>query len=263
MESVKGYLSLPTVDFYYEVAGEGEPLLLIHGIDSDCRMWDPQFFNFARYFKTIRFDLRGFGKTAMPAEEFQILDDIQQLLTGLGIENAHIIGYSYGGTIAPAFALKYPESVKSLTLAGAGMIGHTWSEEVSRYFVQFQESIKNNDFNEMMRLLCWKSIYGPKRKPEGLEEICGLLKEMFLPVVKRGHEGKPLSPGDSRGRLSSIKVPTLILVGELDFEDYHQIADFYHQNIPNSIKKIIPNAAHFMNIENPKLFNEEVLKFLK
>ncbi|MFD2443724.1 alpha/beta fold hydrolase [Bacillus sp. CGMCC 1.16607] len=263
MEVVKGYVKLSNVEMYYEMAGAGEPLLLIHGIDSDSRMWEPQFNEFSQHFQTIRIDLRGFGKTIMPAGEFQLLDDLYDLLNELKIEKAHILGYSYGGTVAPSFTIKYPEKVKSLILTSAGMVGHRWSDEVSVYFKRFQETYSENNYEEMMKLLKWKSVYGPYRKEEGLDEICQLLDQMFLhalAIVPR--DGKPLPTGDTRELLHTINVPTLILVGELDFEDYHQMADFYHQQIQNSQIVVVPNVAHFMNLENPKLFNQTVINFL-
>lgn len=180
MNTFKGYANLSNVEMYYEIAGEGDPLLLIHGVDSDSRMWDPQFYELSKYFKTIRFDHRGFGNTTMPAGDFQLLDDIRDLLMELNVESAHILGYSFGGTVAPSFAIKYPKMVKSLILVNAGLVGHEWSSEVSDYFVRFQETYRENNYDEMMRLLKWKSVYGPYRNEEGLEDICNLLDTMFL-----------------------------------------------------------------------------------
>lgn len=262
VEIKTGFAQLSNVDMYYEVCGEGEPILLIHGIDSDSRLWDRTFAALGNHYKTIRFDLRGFGNTAMPKGEFQLLDDIHDLLVELDVESAHIVGYSYGGTVAPSFALKYPEMVKSLTLVGAGMIGHQWSEEVSDYYKKFQETIGNQEIKEMMRLLKWKSVYGPKRKEEGLDDVCNQLEEMFLHALSKPREGTPLPICDKRNELSQIPSPTYILVGELDFPDYHDIANFYNEKIPNSRKEIFPQAGHLLILENPTLFNEKVLGFL-
>lgn len=262
MESVKGYAQLSNVKMYYEMAGEGEALLLIHGIDSDSRLWDDQFEAFSRLYKTIRFDLRGFGHTPMPPGDFQLLDDLRDLLDELKVESAHILGYSYGGTVAPSFALKYPNKVKSLILTGAGLVGHTWSEEVAHYFKSFQEAFQARNTEEMMRLLKWKSVYGPYRVEDGLTSICNKLERMFAHALSIPREGRPLPTGDPRGQLEQITVPTLILTGELDFADYHQIADFYTKQIPDSSAIIIPGVAHLMNLENPPEFNRLVLDFL-
>ncbi|KAA0545414.1 alpha/beta hydrolase [Bacillus sp. BGMRC 2118] len=259
-----GFLTIQGVQTYYEVAGDGEPILFIHGIDSDSRMWDKQVEVLSKSYKTIRFDLRGFGQTPMPLGEFHIQDDINHLMELLEIPSAHIIGYSFGGTVSLPFALKYPERVKSIILAGAGMVGYDWSDELSTYFREFQQCWSNGNWDEMMRLLKWKSIYGPHRNEHGLVEICSLLDKMFLHAMKNVlREGKPISPGDTRDRLHTVKVPTLILVGEMDFEDYHHIAEIYNQSLSNSIKKIVPDVGHFINLENPSLFNEITSNFIR
>jgi 3-oxoadipate enol-lactonase len=263
MESTKGYVKLSNVEMYYETTGTGEPVLLVHGIDGDSRMWEPQFWELAKNFQVIRFDLRGFGNTVMPAGTFQILDDMHDLLFSLGHESAHIIGYSYGGTVAPSFAIKYPDQVKSLILVGAGMVGYEWSPLLRNYFQKFQETIKNDDKVEMMKLLKWKSVYGPHRKEEGLEDICNLLEEMFLHIFTiEPRIGTPLPTGDTREDLHKIKVPTLILSGALDFDDYHHIAEIYHKKIDNSKMVTITEAAHFMNLEKPDAVNPHILEFL-
>lgn len=262
--SINGFVTLSNVRMYYEITGAGDPLLLIHGLDSDSRMWDQQFNTFRQFFKTIRFDCRGFGKTTMPPGEFQLLDDIHDLLNGLGIESAHIVGYSYGGTIAPSFAIKYPDMVKSLILVSPGMVGYKWSPKLQDYFKKFQETYTSKHYDDMFRLLFWKSVYGPYRKEEGLGEICDLVKEMFqnaLSITPR--DGKPLPTGDTRNHLTEITCPTLILSGELDFEDYHIIADIYNERIPRCQKRIFPNSAHFINLEQPRLFNKEIIDFLQ
>lgn len=263
MEMVKGYLNILGVQTYYEMAGEGEKVLFIHGVDSDSRMWEKQFEAFSKKFRAIRFDLRGFGKTPMPAGEFHILEDINQIFEALNIEKAHLVGYSFGGTIAAPFSVYYPNRVQSLTLVGAGMIGYEWSPELSDYFKQFRQSWEEKDFTTMLKLLRWKSIYGPYREEAGLNEICELLDQMYLHTLNNVvREGKPLSPGDTRGELYKITAPSLILVGEKDFQDYHSIADIYNQCIPNSQKRIFPDAAHFLNLENPVLFNQIVMDFI-
>jgi pimeloyl-ACP methyl ester carboxylesterase len=263
MESTKGYVKLSNVEMYYETAGQGEPVLLVHGIDGDSRMWEPQFWALAKHFHVIRFDLRGFGNTVMPAGNFQLLDDMRDLLLELGHEFAHIMGYSYGGTVAPSFAIKYPNLVKSLILIGPGMVGHNWSPLVQDYFQKFQDTFKNNDKNEMMRLLKWKSVYGPHRKQEGLDQICKLLDKMFLHALAiEPRKGTPLPTGDTRGELHTIDVPALILSGELDFDDYHSIAEFYYNKIKNSELVTISGAAHFMNLEKPDVVNQHAIRFL-
>jgi 3-oxoadipate enol-lactonase len=116
----------------------------------------------------------------------------------------------------------------------------------------------------MLRLLKWKSVYGPTRKEAEIKDIDKFVERMFRDAMAiDSSEGKPLPTGDTRKLLPSILVPTHVLAGELDFTDYHRIADFYQQQIPDSKKRMIPHAAHFINLENPERFNQEVIEFLQ
>src|SRR5712691_3894667 len=95
-----GYLDVQGAPLYYEVAGTGHPLLLIHAGVADSRMWDDQFQTFASQYQVIRYDLRGFGKSSVPARKFANHEDVTALYKYLGITRAHIIGNSFGGLVA-------------------------------------------------------------------------------------------------------------------------------------------------------------------
>src|SRR5262245_57108437 len=112
-----GFADIPGARLHYEVAGSGEPLVLIHGFTLDMRMWDDQFASLARHFQVVRYDLRGFGKSSMPTTEpYTHADDLKALLDCLNIERAHVLGLSMGGSIAINFALNYPAMVDRLVL---------------------------------------------------------------------------------------------------------------------------------------------------
>ena len=101
-----------TTRLYYEVAGSGHPLVLIHGFTLDTRMWDDQFETFAREYQVVRYDRRGFGKSSLPVDEdYAHADDLAALLEHLGIDRAYVLGLSGGGASAIDFALTYPEAI--------------------------------------------------------------------------------------------------------------------------------------------------------
>src|SRR3954462_14295788 len=103
---------------YYEAKGEGQPLVFIHEFSLDHRMWDDQFYYFSRWYRCIRFDLRGFGQSALPgANSYTSHDDLKTLLIALDITVPVIlVGHSLGGLIAVNFALKYPHFTQALVL---------------------------------------------------------------------------------------------------------------------------------------------------
>src|SRR5919112_4353346 len=104
---------------YYEVAGEGEPLVLVHAGIADSRMWEGQVAAFAARYRVVRFDLRGFGKTEMVEGPFSHHEDLRGLLDFLGVERTHLVGCSMGGGAVLDFALEYPERVGDLVLVGS------------------------------------------------------------------------------------------------------------------------------------------------
>ena len=121
-----GTVKVNGVDLYYEVAGRGEPLVLIHGNGGDRRHWDFQFEPLSKEFQIIRYDVRGYGKSVFtnPDIEFSHHDDLKALLGYLEIESAHISGISMGSGIAIDFALAYPKRCKSLIPIGAWANGY-------------------------------------------------------------------------------------------------------------------------------------------
>ena len=125
---------------YYEVAGEGPALVLVHGAFVDHRMWDEQFGRFAEDYRVIRYDLRGHGKTgATSRSKYSIglfADDLKDLLDHLEIERATVCGLSLGGMIAQAFAVKYPDRLDALVLADTAVsVSLTWTDKLQRYVI--------------------------------------------------------------------------------------------------------------------------------
>jgi pimeloyl-ACP methyl ester carboxylesterase len=107
---------------YYEVAGEGEPLVLVHAGIADSRMWEGQLPAFADRYRVIRHDMRGFGMTAMVEGPFSHHEDLRALLDSLDVERAHLVGCSMGGGAVLDFALEYPQSIGNLVLVGSAVI---------------------------------------------------------------------------------------------------------------------------------------------
>jgi len=129
MNNQNGFAEVNGTRIYYETAGSGHPLVLIHGYTLDTRMWDDQFETFAQHYQVIRYDMRGFGKSAFPTDEnYTHPDDLRALLEHLEIEHAHILGLSMGGGTAIDFALTYPEVADALISADSILEGFQWQD---------------------------------------------------------------------------------------------------------------------------------------
>jgi pimeloyl-ACP methyl ester carboxylesterase len=127
---------------YFESAGEGEPLVLIHGLALDTRMWDDQFAVFANHFKVIRYDARGFGKSSLPtAQTYSHADDLKALLDYLHISSTHVLGLSMGASIAIDFVVSHPGKTLKLIMSSGGPSG-TMPEEGFQTLVPIFEQAK-------------------------------------------------------------------------------------------------------------------------
>ena len=261
-----GFAEINGSKIYYEIAGTGEPLILIHGWSFDARCWDGQFDIFSKEYRVLRYDLRGFGRSALPdtGAAYSQTKDLIALLDYLNIKKAHVVGHSFGGKVAFDFVLNNPEKVISLILPDAAMDvpGLKVSEDVITWIRDTWKTGREKGVEEAKKL--W--IKGSPLKPAMNNPIsASLVKQMIEDysgwhwVNNDPHTRFVKFPPE---RLSEIKVPTLILVGELNPKIYHDWADIQKKYIPNSQKEIIPNAGHALNIENPEKVNELVLKFL-
>lgn len=261
-----GFTEINDSRIYYEIKGTGEPLVLIHGWSFDSRSWDDQFDIFSKEYRVLRYDLRGFGKSALPdtGKRYSHTDDLFSLLDYLDIKRAHILGHSFGGKIAFDYVFKYPERTISLILPDAAMDVPELEvpEEVRTWIRDTWKTGREKSVEEAKKI--WMN--GPPFKPamnnsRSVSKVSQMIKEYsgwhWINNDPCNYP-KPFPPE----HLNLIKVPTLILAGELNPKIYHDWADIQNKYITNSQKEIIPNAGHALNIENPDKFNALVLKFL-
>src|ERR1017187_2379910 len=161
--SKTGFLAVQAATLYYEIAGEGHPLLLLHAGIADSRMWDDQFPIFAQYYRTIRYDLRGFGQTQWEAGSFANYEDPAALFNALDVQKAHVIGISFGSKIALDFALAHPELVASLVLVAPSVGGTQSSEQVRRFFQEEDALVEKGDLQGATELNLRFWVAGPQR----------------------------------------------------------------------------------------------------
>jgi len=262
MEKQNGFAEVNGTRLYYEVAGSGHPLVLIHGITLDTRMWDDQFEIFAQHYQVIRYDMRGFGKSSLPTGEIYFhADDLKALIEHFGIENAYIIGLSMGGMIAIDFALAYPGATDVLILVDSLLGGFQWKE-----FGTSLASVwsRGREFGVQDAKEVWLGLdlFRPAmEKPDVAPRLTRMVSDYSgWSWVNEDTVRNPDPPAAQR--LKEIKVPTLIIVGERDLPDFHAISDTLQQQIHNARKVVLPGVGHMSNMENPDKFNEIVLNFL-
>ncbi len=248
---------------HYEVAGAGPPLVLIHGHGLDCRMWDDQFAPFTAHHRVVRYDLRGFGKSALVGEmPYTDEDDLAALLNHLNIARPSLLGLSAGGSVAIDFALAYPTMTHALIVADTALDGHSWSEDWNTRWRLLRQTARDSGAAAANEGWLAHPLFVPAnehtavatRLQQMVKEYSGWHWDHRSP--QRRHD-----PPAAK-RLRDITAPTLVLLGERDLPDFHAIAAQIAANIPDARTIILPGVGHMTNMEVPERFNAEVLAFL-
>ncbi len=227
---------LPTVKhaLFYEEAGEGFPLILLHGNGEDHRYFSEQIAFFSDHFRVIAPDTRGHGRSPAPDEPFslsRLAEELKDFLDCLVIEKAHILGFSDGGNIALLFALRYPERVAGLILNGAN-----FTPRGLKFSVALAVGTE-------YALLSAASLFSKKARCR--RKIVGLMV------------GQPKL---TEKELSTLRRPVLVIAGERDMiRESHTRA--LAAAIPGSRLAILP-GDHFVAARNSTVFNRTVADFL-
>ncbi len=258
-----GYIDVEGGKLFYEEAGEGKTIVLLHDGILHHVVWDEQFPVLAKNYKVIRYDRRGFGKSLPPKNPFSHVDDLNQLFTQLKIYHATVFGMSAGGGLALDFTLKYPEKVNALVLVGAVVSGYGYSSHFLTRGGRIASLAEYLDPPKFIQYFGWDDPY--EIYPENIKA-----KKKFLNLLRanpqnvRGALGNLAQPPDRPAVkfLSKIDVPALILVGEFDIPDVHAHSGAIEAGIPNAKREIIFNSGHLIPLEQPEAFNSSVLEFL-
>jgi 3-oxoadipate enol-lactonase len=256
------------VELHYEVAGEGPPVVLVHAGIADSRMWEPQWTSFPPVHRTVRFDVRGFGESPLPRGSFSHGRDLVDLIDSLSLAPVALVGVSLGGAVALDVTVARPELVSALVLVGSGLRGHEFSAETEAGWAEEEEAFERGDLDAAVETNLRMWVDGPRRSPEEVDpDLRRRVGEMQRRAfeLEQSADGEPtlevLAP-DYPERLGEIAVPTLILVGELDRPEMHEIADRLETGIPNARRATIEATAHVPSMERPREFDELVLGFL-
>jgi 3-oxoadipate enol-lactonase len=260
---MEGIAPVNGTELYFESAGSGEPVVLIHAYPLDARMWDEQFAAFTTSRRVIRYDVRGFGRSASPsATPFSHADDLRALLEYLGASPAHVVGLSMGGRIGLHYALEYPAAISSLTVAGSALDGHDYSRHWEDAFEAIVETAKQSGVPAANDAWFAHELFAPARENAAvaaalrriLDDHAGYNWLNESPVLG-------LDP-PAADRLIEIRCPTLVIVGERDLPDFQTIANTLSREIAGAHRADMRGAGHMCNMEYPAEFNAIVLDFL-
>lgn len=264
-EAQSGFAEVNGARLYYEVAGAGQPLVLIHAGICDSRMWDEHVPIFAQHFQVVRYDMRGFGRSPMPDGPFAHRDDLRALLHTLGVAQAHVLGVSMGGKVALEFTLEHPEMVTALVLVAAALSGIEMSELWAQRDAAIEQATDDGDFDRAVDLELQLWVDGPTRTPEQVDATVRERVRTMNRTIYANYNPQGLpQPLDTPlvERLGEIHAPTLVIVGQHDVPDFQEYGALLADSILGARLVEFPDTAHLPPMEQPEVFARVVQGFL-
>ncbi len=268
IDSFTGFVAADNANLFSEIGGSGTPFVMIHAGVADHRQWDNEFAAFAKKYRVMRYDMRGYGKSEPVEGDFTHMADLEVLLETLHIrEPMTIMGCSMGGGIAMDFTLTHPALVKALIMVGSAPSGLDLDVPETDKFADVEKAIKegNLDLANEIETQIW--FDGTGRTPQQVNQKARkLLSEMNR--IALGYEAlnlgkrKPNLKQLAAERLPEIACPVLVVVGANDTPYILAAADYMETNIKSARKVVIEDAAHLPNMEHPQLFDKIVNEFL-
>ncbi len=250
---------------YYEIHGEGEPLLCIHGLSVDTLGWAMQVQPWSQRHRTIVFDNRDVGQSSRATGEYEIADmaaDALALADALELERFHLLGLSMGGTIAQRVALAAPERVQSLTLCVTFGGGGAWGRKQGEMWSQRTLAMTREERVDELMLLCFSEAFYE------LPEQVAFLRQALL---ANPHPQEPEAFGrqllatsrhEARDLLGTLSLPVHVIGAEQDLLVPVWKSRELARLIPGAQLTVLEGAAHGANLENAQVFNAAVLEFL-
>ena len=252
---------------HYEVTGRpgATPILMIQGLGASKNAWTLQRIAMATRFRSISLDNRGAGRSDKPTQPFtleQMADDAIAVLDAAGIETAHVVGASMGGVISQIIAVKYPHRVRSLTLVCTACRNHPWRQELLQSWAHTAEKkgmievgkeaaqwvMSPRSFRRLVPAFTWMGPLAALRP-----------RHSFVSQIQAILDTRE----DLVDELSSITVPTMVIVGNQDILTPRGDSDEIAERIPNAELVVISGAAHGLMMEHSTTFNKILIEFLQ
>lgn len=254
------------ISLYYEVHGTGEPLILISGLGGDHTFWQPSLPVLATHFQVLIYDTRGIGQTDAPDGAYSMAifaDDLAHLMDALHLEKAHILGFSMGGMIAQAFAVAYPRRVSSLILAATFAVMNTQA----RLFLDAVLSVYEQGASTRQMFALILPWLFSERFLANPANAAYLVYDENDPYPQPMHAWRAQYKAQQQysgfPSVCSIRVPVLLLAGEQDRLAHREDAERLAAAINHAQLAIIPDSGHLINYEQPDLFHQHILDFLR
>lgn len=242
----------------YDVQGTGPVVVLISGSNLDRRMWARETAWLARTHTVVRYDLRAHGQSDTATAPFSHLGDLVEVLDTLNIPKASLVGLSAGSTIALDAALEHPSRVERLVLSGPAPSGYV-SKERPAFAGDLGKALQARDYAKAAEVLLATPVFAAPMESQALVRQMVSENDRLWTIPRDLMTAVPRNAID---RLEQVRVPTLVLVGELDTMQ-REPAELLGTRIPGARLIVIPGGGHLLNLTSPREFEATVSAFLK
>ncbi|HMZ06289.1 MAG TPA: alpha/beta hydrolase [Anaerolineales bacterium] len=254
-------LNINTTDLYYEMTGEGEPVLFIHGLGSSTRDWAEQVPFFSKNFKVVTCDLRGHGQSHKPPGPYSMslfASDMAGLIKSLGFDSIHVVGISLGGMVAFQLVVDHPELIKSMVIVNSGpeLIARTLKDRW-QVFLRFA-IVRLLGMRKMGEVLS-KRLF-PKEEQAGIRKI---FIERWAENDQRAYVDtmRAIVGWSVSAHLGQINIPTLVVTADQDYTPV-SAKEAYIPKLPQAELMVIQDSHHATPVDQPEAFNKVVCSFL-
>lgn len=261
------YINIKDKNIYYREYGEGDALIFLNGVAMGTNSWTPFIKTVSKDYKMVAIDLLDQGKSDSYEEYYNIdtqVEILKDFIDKMGFEKIHLLGMSYGGNVAQAFAIKYENSLKSLILSNASSRVTNIMRDIAEGWVYAASTLDSSVFSNIVLPYMYSCDYYEKNYEDMKykERIFSkILDEEWYQRFRRNLIS--VEGFDVSNRLRDIKLPTLIISSEFDKITPIQYQKLMHEGIKNSRWVIMENIGHASMYEKPKEFISIVMEFLK
>jgi pimeloyl-ACP methyl ester carboxylesterase len=256
------------IDIYYEVQGEGEPMVLIPYLAADQACYAFQVADYAKDFTCYTVDLRGAGLSAKPEGTYTtelLADDVAAFMQAVSLDRAHIAGLSLGAAASLWLAAKYPARVKSLSLHSAWDRSDPFLRAVVGTWRVMATALGSVTEMVIQGIFPWcftPELYAAR--PDYIESLADFVRSRPMPTVDAFlRQSEAVLTHDARAALGSIQAPTLITFGQHDQVTSTRFAAPLTEGIANSELIVFGDCSHAPIYENAEEFNQRTLEFLR
>ncbi|KAA8492645.1 2-hydroxy-6-oxononadienedioate/2-hydroxy-6-oxononatrienedioate hydrolase [Porphyridium purpureum] len=262
MKVETGVANVNGTALYYEVHSSRakKPLLFLHAFANDARMWD-DYLDLLKSFRLFRYDMRGFGRSELPQVDQPYLhsEDLLALLDYLQVEKVRLVAPSMGGAVALEFAADHPERVAAMCLISPSLYGHMWMTMDSIIDISDVEEAGLDALKE--RFLQIKLLQ-PTMKNDHARRALQTAMDAYSGWHFHANDPLTRKEPNTIERLSEIRAPVLVIVGEHDGRDFQLIADEIVAGAPDARKYVMEGVGHCASIENVEATKQALLDFL-